>query len=111
MPLQYVEMDDYMRFIPIVGDETIGVNCPANIQWLYVTGKTVGIDHAEQAAGMAVAGGKGEIVICSSRAERIGIFALDGRQVAQAAVQAGAEIRVALPAGLYIVKGTKVVVR
>lgn len=110
-PMQLVGMDDYMRVIPRVDDERYGVRVPANIQWLYVAGKPVGIDNVEQTAGLAVAGGEGELLVRSDRAERISVFAIDGRTVSQVSVQPGVESRVSLPAGMYIVKGVKVLVR
>lgn len=110
-PLQLVDMDNYYYWLLLVGDEERGYKVPANMQFLYVAGKPTAIDNIETANGYSITGGEGEILVRSDKKEALAVYGIDGRQVAQVAVEAGATKSVSVPAGIYVVKGKKVVVR
>lgn len=63
-----------------------------------------------EAPTVSVAGGDGVITITSLAPQDINIYAVDGRLVRRLHVGEGSE-RVALPAGIYMVLGTKVTVK
>ena len=98
-PFMYVNMKNYMYNLVLVEDENRGYRVPANLQFVYVAGKPVGI------------GGEGKIIIRADKAETVAIYGIDGRLVHRVSTEAGDTKRVSVPAGIYIVKGAKVVVR
>lgn len=110
-PFMYVNMKNYMYNLVLVEDENRGYRVPANLQFVYVAGKPVGIDHVETTGGKAITGGEGEIIIRADKAETVAIYGIDGRLVHRVSTEAGDTKRVSVPAGIYIVKGAKVVVR
>lgn len=78
-------------------------------------GETVGISSAPQAAEgrqLVVAGGQGELVVSAPAAgAAVSAYTLDGRRVAHVYVQQGATAHIAVPRGIYVVGGYKIVVR
>lgn len=110
-PFRFVSMDNYMYKLELADGSGRYFQVPANMQFLYVAGKTVGIDNAETGHGMTVRSGEGEIVILADKTERVAIYGIDGRQVRNVIAQAGVALHVSVPSGIYIVKGTKVAVR
>lgn len=78
-----------------------------------VDGTSTGVREfqAIPAGAAAVKGGKGFIAMTSATDALVSIYSIDGRRVAVVAAQAGEETTVALPAGLYIANGKKVIVK
>ena len=110
-PWGFVTIKNYMYHLALVEDETKGFTVPANIQILYVAGKSTGLDACKATDGFNVFGGIGELVVGSDKSEQLAVFGIDGRMVSRESVEAGVEKHITLPAGVYIVKGMKVVVR
>ena len=110
-PWQMVDMDNYYYWLLLVGDEERGYRVPANMQFLYVAGKTTAVDNIQTASGYSITGGEGEILVRADKKETLAIYSIDGQQVAQVTVDAGTTKSVSVPAGIYVVKGKKVVVR
>lgn len=110
-PWGFVTIKNYMYHLALVEDETKGLTVPANIQILYVAGKSTGLDACKATDGFNVFGGIGELVVGSDKSEQLAVFGIDGRMVSRESVEAGVEKHITLPAGVYIVKGMKVVVR
>ena len=110
-PLTFVSMDNYMYKLELADGSGRYFQVPANMQFVYVAGKTVGIDNVEAGHGVTVRSGEGEIVILADKTERVAIYGIDGRRVQDVVAQAGVALHVSVPSGIYIVKGTKVAVR
>lgn len=110
-PWQLVDMDNYYYWLLLVGDEERGYRVPANMQFLYVAGKPTAVDNIQTASGYSITGGEGEILVRADKKETLAIYGIDGQQVAQVTVDAGTAKSVSVPAGIYVVKGKKVVVR
>ena len=70
-PRMYVSMENYFYNLVLVENENQGYRLPANLQCVYVAGKTVGIDHVETTGGKAITGGEGEIIIRADTAETV----------------------------------------
>lgn len=79
-------------------------------QFVYVAGTPSGISSITT-SGTSVHGGNGEILISSDKAQTMSVYSLSGQMVKQTNVQAGENVAVPVPAGLYIVNGKKIVVK
>lgn len=110
-PFKFVSMDNYMYKLELADGSGRYLQVPANIQFVYVAGKTVGINNVEAGHGVTVRSGEGEVIILADKTERIAIYGVDGRKVKDVVAQGGVALHVSVPSGIYIVKGTKVVVR
>ncbi len=109
--LNFIDMENPNYYLLLVSDETRGYRISANMQFLYVAGKPTAIDNPAVTSGLTITGADGEIVVSSDKKENLSIYSVDGRQVAQVTVDAGATKSVSVPAGIYVVKGKKIVVR
>ena len=111
MPWGLVTMENYTYRLVLVEDESKALSVLANIQFLYVAGKSTGMDSREATVGFGAFGGIGELVVRSDKSEQFTIFGIDGRMICHESVVPSVKKRISLPAGVYIVKGVKVVVR
>lgn len=110
-PVRFVSMDNYMYKLELADGSGRYFQVPANMQFVYVAGKTVGIDNVEAGHGVTVRSGEGEVIILADKTEGIAIYGVDGRKVKDVVAQAGIALHVSVPSGIYIVKGIKVLVR
>lgn len=69
-----------------------------------------GVEDIIAQSGM-LKGGKGEIIVVSPASETLNVYSIDGRVVATVAAEADEPVAVSVAAGIYIVKGIKVVVK
>lgn len=98
----------------IVGGEYDGWGYTLNpgCGFVYVAGDVPStVDGVSVSSRPFVRGGKGEIVLCSERSERVTVHSVEGRKVTDVETAAGTETRLSVQSGLYIVKGQKIVVR
>ncbi len=63
------------------------------------------------AAGTSVAGGNGQITVASDSAKRVAVYSISGMKTAELTLTAGQPQTIVVAPGLYIVEGTKIVVR
>ena len=110
-PVRFVSMANYMYKLELADGSGRYFQVPANMQFVYVAGKTVGIDNVEAGHGVTVRSGEGEVIILADKTEGIAIYGVDGRKVKDVVAQAGIALHVSVPSGIYIVKGIKVLVR
>lgn len=110
-PFRFVSMANYMYKLELADGSGRYFQVPANMQFVYVAGKTVGIDNVEAGHGVTVRSGEGEVIILADKTEGIAIYGVDGRKVKDVVAQAGIALHVSVPSGIYIVKGIKVLVR
>ena len=110
-PVRFVSMDNYMYKLELADGSGRYFQVPANMQFVYVAGKTVGIDNVEAGHGVTVRSGEGEVIILADKTEGMAIYGVDGRKVKDVVAQAGIALHVSVPSGSYIVKGIKVLVR
>ncbi len=110
-PWALIQMKNYYYWLLLVDDETQGFRNGANYPVVYVAGKPTAVDNIEASNGFAIIGGKGYVTIRTDKTEILTVYSVDGRTVAQVTVEAGSEKSISLPAGIYVVKGKKAVVR
>ncbi len=83
-----------------------------NSIFVYIAGNTTSIAPATAtAAGTSVAGGNGQITVVSDSAKRVAVYSISGMKTAELTLTAGQPQTIVVAPGLYIVEGTKVVVR
>lgn len=83
-----------------------------NEQLVYIAGKSdTGVAGVTIDNSINVCGGKGEIAVFSIKPCSVAVYSISGSKIADVKVNAGAEKRIALNAGIYIVNGKKIVVR
>lgn len=83
-----------------------------NEQLVYIAGKSdTGVAGVTIDNSINVCGGKDEIAVFSSKPCSVAVYSISGSKIADVKVNAGAEKRIALNAGIYIVNGKKIVVR
>ena len=84
---------------------------PAQL-FVYVAGDTPSaIQQVGESELNRFSGDQGELVVIANRSGVVPVFGLDGRKVCEVNAVGGSTVRVPLKAGVYIVKGRKVVVR
>lgn len=84
---------------------------PAQL-FVYVAGDTPSaIQQVGESELNRFYGDQGELVVIANRSGVVPVFGLDGRKVCEVNAVGGSTVRVPLKAGVYIVKGRKVVVR
>lgn len=84
---------------------------PAQL-FVYVAGDTPSaIQQVGESELNRFYGDQGELVVIANRSGVVPVFGLDGRKVCEFNAVGGSTVRVPLKAGVYIVKGRKVVVR
>mgnify|MGYP002516197486 CR=1 FL=1 len=76
---------------------------------VYVTGKATDISFVSTPS--YIRGGKGYIEAFSDTSKRLNIYNLNGQKVADVELMAGQQYSIALSPGIYIVEGTKIMVR
>ncbi len=70
-----------------------------------------GVTAAEIDGSLMISAVRGGVMIESATGETVEIYSVDGRKVASVKAPAGQGIQVALPAGMYIANGKKLLVR
>ena len=97
--LPYADGTDYFSMRPLS-------------QYTYVAGKNyVAIDDKYTSSPAFVRGGKGEILVKTTKASNVSVYGINGSKVAFVKTEAGVVEHIRLSAGVYIVNGKKVVVR
>lgn len=96
--------------IEMLDDAKVFVLTP-NLRVVYVGGEPTGVNAVEAEGGLTVNGGKGELLVKLESGEPLAVYAVDGSKVAVVKPVAGGVQHIALRAGVYVVKGRKVVVR
>ena len=93
--------------------ENSGYRLDMGTNWYYLAGKPTGIASPESSPSdaLTVEGGHGQITLSAQKAQTVSVFSVSGQQVAARRVAAGETVTVALPSGIYVVNGKKVVVR
>ena len=74
-------------------------------------GGTTGIDKAISEIDLMIRAGKGTLSLTATRAQDVTIHALSGMRMERVQLNAGESHVVSLPAGIYVVNGTKIVVK
>jgi len=72
---------------------------------------TTGIDQAVAEIDLVIRAGKGTLSLTATRAQDVNIHAVNGVNMKRVELEAGESQVVSLPAGIYIVNGTKIVVK
>ena len=72
---------------------------------------TTGIDEAVAEIDLMIRAGKGTLSLTATRAQDVNIHAVNGVNMKRVELEAGESQTVILPAGIYIVNGTKIVVK
>ena len=76
-----------------------------------VVNGTTGIDEAVAEIDLMIRAGKGTLSLTATRAQDVNIHAVNGVNMKRVELEAGESQTVILPAGIYIVNGTKIVVK